>query len=60
MPIRDVGDAMDEMRAGSKRIKTRDQAVAAGLEAERRLGGRKGGGRKMAKRGKRRHKGKRK
>lgn len=35
MPIRDVGDAMREMRAGSKHIKTRKQAIAVGLKAKR-------------------------
>lgn len=35
MPILDVGDAVREMRAGSKHIKTRAQAIAVGLKAER-------------------------
>ncbi len=34
MPIRDVGDAMREMKGGSKHIKTRAQAIAVGLKAE--------------------------
>jgi len=34
MPIRDVGDAMREMRGGSKHIRTRAQAIAVGLKAE--------------------------
>lgn len=34
MPINDVGDAMREMKAGSKHIKTRKQAIAVGLKAE--------------------------
>lgn len=37
MPIRDVGDAMREMKAGSRRIKTRKQAIAVGLKAKRRI-----------------------
>lgn len=41
MPIRDVGDAMREMKAGSKHIKTRQQAIAVGLSAQRRLKGKK-------------------
>lgn len=35
MPIRDVGDAIREMRAGSKHIRTRAQAIAVGLKAKR-------------------------
>jgi len=35
MPIKDVGDAMNEMKKGSKHIKTRKQAIAIGLQAER-------------------------
>lgn len=35
MPINDVGDAMREMRGGSKHIRTRKQAVAVGLKAQR-------------------------
>lgn len=38
MPIKDVGDAMREMHAGSKHIKTRKQAVAVGLKMQRRRG----------------------
>ncbi len=38
MPIRNVADAMHEMKAGSKHIKTRAQAVAVGLSAKRRAG----------------------
>lgn len=34
MPIRNVGDAMHEMEAGSKHIRTREQAIAVGLKAE--------------------------
>lgn len=34
MPIRNVGDAIDEMKAGSTHIKTRAQAIAVGLKAE--------------------------
>lgn len=34
MPIRDVGDAMREMKKGSKHIRTRAQAIAVGLKAE--------------------------
>jgi hypothetical protein len=34
VPIRDVGDAMHEMKAGSKHIRTRAQAIAVGLKAE--------------------------
>lgn len=34
MPIRDVGDAVREMKAGSKHIRTRAQAIAVGLKAE--------------------------
>lgn len=36
MPINDVGDAVREMKAGSKHIRTRAQAIAVGLKAERR------------------------
>lgn len=35
MPIQDVGDALREMKAGSKHIKTRKQAIAIGLKAKR-------------------------
>jgi hypothetical protein len=35
MPINDVGDAMREMKAGSKHIKSRKQAIAVGLNAKR-------------------------
>ena len=35
MPIRDVGDAMREMREGSKKIRTRKQAIAVGLKKQR-------------------------
>jgi hypothetical protein len=38
MPIHDVGDAMHEMKEGSKHIRTRAQAVAVGLKAERKAG----------------------
>lgn len=38
MPINDVGDAMHEMKAGSKHIKTRKQAIAVGLAAKRKAG----------------------
>jgi hypothetical protein len=34
MPIHSVRDAMHEMKAGSKHIKTRAQAIAVGLKAE--------------------------
>ena len=34
MPLRNVKDAMREMKSGSKRIKTRKQAIAVGLKAE--------------------------
>jgi hypothetical protein len=45
VPINDVGEAMREMRAGSKHIRTRKQAVAVGLKAQRRSGaGRKHSG----------------
>lgn len=37
MPINDVGDAINEWKAGgSKHIKTRKQAIAVGLSAQRR------------------------
>lgn len=50
MPIRDVGDAMRELKAGkSKHIKSRAQAIAVGLKAQR--SGRTIGGRRQ--RGKR-------
>lgn len=39
MPIGDVGDAMREMRAGSKHIRSRKQAIAVGLAAKRRARG---------------------
>lgn len=42
MPIRDVGDAIREMRGGSRKIKTRKQAVAVGLKAKREMA-RRGG-----------------
>lgn len=36
MPIRNVGDAMNELKAGgSKHIQSRAQAIAVGLKAER-------------------------
>ena len=44
MPITDIASAMREMRAGSKHVKTRAQAVAAGMKAQR--AGRPIGGRK--------------
>lgn len=34
MPIRNVADAMNDMKSGSKHIKTREQAIAVGLKAE--------------------------
>ena len=34
MPIHNVGDAIHEMKAGSKHIRTRAQAIAVGLKAE--------------------------
>jgi hypothetical protein len=34
MPIHNVGDAMNEMKGGSKHIRTRAQAIAVGLKAE--------------------------
>jgi hypothetical protein len=34
MPIRNVGDAMDDLKSGSKHIRTRAQAIAVGLKAE--------------------------
>lgn len=34
MPIRSVADAMNDYKSGSKRIKTRAQAIAVGLKAE--------------------------
>jgi len=37
MPIRNVSDAMHEMREGSAHIKSRKQAIAVGLSAQRRL-----------------------
>lgn len=45
MPIYNVGDAMREMKAGSKHIKSRAQAIAVGLKAEREgvIGGKKRG-----------------
>jgi hypothetical protein len=43
MPIRDVGDAMNEMKGGSRFIKTRPQAIAVGLKQERKFGGDKSG-----------------
>ncbi len=46
MPIRNVGDAMREMKGGSKHIRTRAQAIAVGLKAE--------GKSKYGKRGRRR------
>jgi len=39
MPINDVGDAMREMKAGSKHIKTRAQAIAVGLKKQRQAAG---------------------
>lgn len=42
MPINSVSDAMHEMKAGSKHIRTRKQAVAVGLKAQRRGGKRSG------------------
>lgn len=41
MPIRGVGDAMRELKAGSKHIKTRAQAIAVGLKEQRRRGGKR-------------------
>jgi len=39
MPIRNVADAMRELKAGgSKHIKTRAQAIAVGLSEQRRHG----------------------
>jgi len=38
MPIKDVGDAMREMKAGSTHITTRKQAIAVGLQAQRKAG----------------------
>jgi hypothetical protein len=38
MSIRNVSDAMHEMREGSKHIKTRAQAIAVGLKQERKAG----------------------
>lgn len=35
MPINNVADAMHEMKKGSKHIKTRKQAIAVGLKAQR-------------------------
>lgn len=35
MPIHDVGDAVREMRAGSKHIRNMKQAIAVGLKEER-------------------------
>lgn len=34
MPIHNVADAMREMQAGSKHIKSRAQAIAIGMKAE--------------------------
>ena len=34
MPIANVSDAMHEMQAGSKHIKSRAQAIAVGMKAE--------------------------
>ncbi len=39
MPIRNVGDAMREMKAGSSKITTRSQAIAVGLKQQRKLTG---------------------
>lgn len=41
MPINNVRDAMHEMKKGSKHIKTKKQAIAVGLKAQREKG--KGG-----------------
>jgi hypothetical protein len=38
MPIKDVADAVREMKAGSTHIKTRPQAIAVGLQAQRKAG----------------------
>ena len=49
MPIRDVGDAMKEFKAGkSKHIQSRKQAIAVGLKAKRQIahGGRPIGGKR--------------
>lgn len=35
MPIRNVRDAIREQKAGSKHIRTRAQALAVGLKAQR-------------------------
>ncbi len=37
MPIRNVGDAIREQKAGSTHIKTRAQAIAVGLKAKRQI-----------------------
>lgn len=42
MPINNVRDAMHEMKKGSKFIKTKKQAIAVGLKAQRGKGGKKG------------------
>lgn len=34
MPIHSVADAMHEMKAGSKHIRSRKQAIVVGLKAE--------------------------
>lgn len=48
MPIRNIGDAIREAKAGSKHIKTRKQAIAVGLKAA-------GKSKKKLKRRKRKH-----
>jgi hypothetical protein len=51
MPIRDVGDAMREMKSGSKHIRTRAQAVAVGLKASGKSYYGKGGRRRRPSKG---------
>ena len=53
MPIRSVSDAMREMRAGSRSIRSRRQAVAAGLEGPRRAERQATRGRRKGRRGRR-------
>jgi hypothetical protein len=48
MPIRNVRDAMHEMKAGSKHIKTRPQAIAVGLKAAGKSRGKKSKAEKRA------------
>lgn len=38
MPIRNVADALREMKSGSTHITSRKQAIAVGLKQQRKLG----------------------